>query len=426
MAASHSRLRADAPLFVPPASSFVPPAVAPEIVAYVSNPEVLPPLGLIPMFPCQAPPPPLGFPGCPGFPQGPGVGMPGAFPHPAAWAPPMPIPHGTMAFPAGSHRAPLQPQLPLVTPIPQDGCNPPSRTARTRRASGGRPRPWLDVPPRMQRAACPVPFPSPRGVEVIGVGGDAAAKGEPANEPSPRSVLVTASTPVSPTSSLPATFPLPHLTSPTPPASTGLTPATEPSPGSELATVGPPQRRRRQRALPPQQASGGEVRRRVRKTRRLFNPASNRTSLMIRNIPNSFTRMRLMNIIDQHCAEENAKVISAGGGIWSEYDFLYLPIDFGTKSNKGYAFVNVTTPAAARRLWEHLHGYRWKVRGCGKTCEVDHAAIQGRDALVAHFSGSCFDCETAEFLPVWFQPPRDGAWPAVGVQHVVGQLGRRS
>jgi len=33
-----------------------------------------------------------------------------------------------------------------------------------------------------------------------------------------------------------------------------------------------------------------------------------------------------MQILDQHCSIENAEISS--GGIKSEYDFLYLPIDF--------------------------------------------------------------------------------------------------
>ena len=33
-----------------------------------------------------------------------------------------------------------------------------------------------------------------------------------------------------------------------------------------------------------------------------------------------------MAIIDQHCAEENAKL--AGDAVKSEYNFLYVPVDF--------------------------------------------------------------------------------------------------
>jgi hypothetical protein len=46
--------------------------------------------------------------------------------------------------------------------------------------------------------------------------------------------------------------------------------------------------------------------------------------------------------------------------------------------------------------------------------------LQGLDAFVAHFSASCFPCRTKEFLPVWFEPPRDGEQQTKA--HVVGRL----
>lgn len=36
-----------------------------------------------------------------------------------------------------------------------------------------------------------------------------------------------------------------------------------------------------------------------------------------------------MAILDQHCAEENAKLGGDGESVRSEYDFLYVPVDFG-------------------------------------------------------------------------------------------------
>jgi hypothetical protein len=38
--------------------------------------------------------------------------------------------------------------------------------------------------------------------------------------------------------------------------------------------------------------------------------------------------------------------------------------------------VNATTPDAAFRLWQYLHGYRWKANDSRKMCEVDYADIQ--------------------------------------------------
>uniref|UniRef100_A0ACD5XUV7 Uncharacterized protein n=1 Tax=Avena sativa TaxID=4498 RepID=A0ACD5XUV7_AVESA len=155
--------------------------------------------------------------------------------------------------------------------------------------------------------------------------------------------------------------------------------------------------------------------------KRAFDPTSDKTSLMICNIPNSFVKRRFMAILDQHCAQENNNPEwRAVGFVRSEYDFLYLPIDFRTKYNKGYAFVNMTTATAARRLHAFLHGHSWAAIGSGKVCEVVHADIQGVDALSGHFSGSRFPCGgNKEFLPVRFGPPRDGHRKSV--ERVIGR-----
>jgi hypothetical protein len=47
-----------------------------------------------------------------------------------------------------------------------------------------------------------------------------------------------------------------------------------------------------------------------------------------------------------------------------------------TKYNKGYAFVNMTTAVAARRLHAHLDGHRWEVACSKKVCDVVHARVE--------------------------------------------------
>ncbi|KAM0907006.1 hypothetical protein ACQ4PT_016412 [Festuca glaucescens] len=127
------------------------------------------------------------------------------------------------------------------------------------------------------------------------------------------------------------------------------------------------------------------------------------TTVMIRNIPNKLKPGEMMQLLDEHCARANRKKKTAA------YDFLYLPMDFSKCSNMGYAFVNLTTPEAARRLHYALHGARWKVHGTKKIIEICAARIQGKAALVTHFSVSTFPCHTDEYLPAAFSPPRDGA-----------------
>ncbi|RLN34279.1 protein MEI2-like 6 [Panicum miliaceum] len=390
MAASQSRcLDASAKPYVWK-GAVAPPPATPQL--YMGPPAAaLPPAGFYYPRPVLVAPPAPGFPpgaslGCWGLPQGPYVGVPAALPSPG-WAP--------LAMGAP------QPQLPAATATPRGGRGRSSRCARAGRAPGpgARPLPRLDVPPRMmQRAAGRAAPSSSRGAKV-----------EPGNDhPSPRSVLVQTSPPDTPPA-LPTSFPYPEVGSAAPAA------------GSQPDV--PPRRRRLERAPRRfRQAAGVTVRRSDPKPRRLFDPSSRSTTLMIRNIPNDFRRTRLMQIIDQHCSIENAKITS--GGVKSEYDFLYLPIDFRTGANKGYAFVNLTTPEAARRLHDHLHGHCWRVNGSGKTCEVNHGDIEGLEKLVKHFSESRFDCGDEEFLPVWFEPARDGT--RTTLPHLVGRILRRS
>ncbi|WOK95164.1 protein MEI2-like 2 [Canna indica] len=135
------------------------------------------------------------------------------------------------------------------------------------------------------------------------------------------------------------------------------------------------------------------------------------TTVMIKNLPNKFTDEVLLKILDEHCSKENRKLDQTASGLGdgaSEFDFLYLPIDFETGSNKGYAFVNFTSATGAWRLHNYLHNYSWKSHGSFKVCQVTCARIQGLAALLKHFRNSIFVCQSDEFLPVYFDPPRSG------------------
>ncbi|KAM3295359.1 hypothetical protein ACQJBY_037933 [Aegilops geniculata] len=131
------------------------------------------------------------------------------------------------------------------------------------------------------------------------------------------------------------------------------------------------------------------------------------TTVMIRNIPNRLKPAEMMQLLDDHCARENRK--EKAGNVPAAYDFLYLPMDFSLCCNLGYAFVNLTSAQAARGLHSALHGARWTVFGTNKVIDICAARIQGKKALVKHFSNSTFPCATDDFLPAVFSPPRDGA-----------------
>ncbi|KAL0907325.1 hypothetical protein M5K25_021726 [Dendrobium thyrsiflorum] len=133
-----------------------------------------------------------------------------------------------------------------------------------------------------------------------------------------------------------------------------------------------------------------------------------RTTVMIKNIPNKYSQMLLLRMLDNHCIRCNEEIGESGEEPFSAYDFVYLPIDFNNKCNVGYGFVNLTSPEAAVRLHRAFHMQPWEVFNSRKICQVNYARLQGLEALKEHFKNSKFACDTDEYMPVVFCPPRDG------------------
>ncbi|XWS62729.1 hypothetical protein CRYUN_Cryun06bG0035800 [Craigia yunnanensis] len=143
----------------------------------------------------------------------------------------------------------------------------------------------------------------------------------------------------------------------------------------------------------------------------LLKDDGNETTVMIRNIPNRYTREMLKDFLDQHCMITNRGAESQNAGAdeepsFSAFDFLYLPIDFVTESNKGYAFVNFTNPRAARKFFDIWHDKRWDCFQSNKIREICCAKLQGMEQLVKHFDRMEFPSE--DFQPLSFNPARDG------------------
>ncbi|CAK9325455.1 unnamed protein product [Citrullus colocynthis] len=138
------------------------------------------------------------------------------------------------------------------------------------------------------------------------------------------------------------------------------------------------------------------------------------TTLMIKNIPNQFRRNHLMNILDEHCKWKNAICEKKDSRLRSEYDFVYLPMDFrkywfhGKISNLGYAFVNFTNPTAASEFCKAFHRRQWDVVLNKKVCEVKRAKLQGLKALMDAFRNKIFWCHANNYLPVMLEPSSDG------------------
>ena len=99
-----------------------------------------------------------------------------------------------------------------------------------------------------------------------------------------------------------------------------------------------------------------------------------KTTLMIRHIPNKYTKELMLETID-----EDFK---------GKYDFFYLPIDFKNNCNVGYAFINFKKLEDIEPFYNRFNNKRWERFNSEKICEIKYARIQGRDECKSHFRGS--------------------------------------
>merc|ERR1719316_569719 len=96
--------------------------------------------------------------------------------------------------------------------------------------------------------------------------------------------------------------------------------------------------------------------------------SENRTTLMIRNVPNKYKRNQLLQEIGD-----------------SGFDFVYLPMSRKkAHMNLGYAFVNFESVELAKKFLEDFQDHQWS--RCGKKpASVCYAEIQGFEANVEYF-----------------------------------------
>lgn len=117
-----------------------------------------------------------------------------------------------------------------------------------------------------------------------------------------------------------------------------------------------------------------------------------RTTVMLRNLPERFTRSMLTNLLDKE-------------GFGAVYDFVYMPMNFRTKASFGYAFVNVVTPDEACRLCQQLQNFdRWGIT-TEKVCDVLWSDMhQGLAAHVERYRNSPVMHESVpdEYKPAMF------------------------
>lgn len=127
-----------------------------------------------------------------------------------------------------------------------------------------------------------------------------------------------------------------------------------------------------------------------------------RTTLMLRNLPNDYTRDMVKDLLDS-C------------GFVGSFDFLYLPVDFHRWAGFGYAFVNMVSNADAERARDYFHGFSaWSV-GSHKICEVcwgvPHQGFEKHCELYRN-SPVMHESVSDEFKPAVFHQGQRAPFPA--------------
>lgn len=138
-------------------------------------------------------------------------------------------------------------------------------------------------------------------------------------------------------------------------------------------------------------------------------PEQDGMTLMLKNIPNKYTRQQLVQELWRQVGQT--------------FDFVYLPIDFSTMCNVGYCFVNFRSMEGADDFKAKFHNVH--TRDClpgfnsNKVCLVTKATVQGSKANMAKLAPSmipllyenpdwqpvCFDASGNEYRDCAFLPP---------------------
>eukprot|EP00928_Gymnodinium_smaydae_P064393 TRINITY_DN4772_c1_g1_i1.p1 TRINITY_DN4772_c1_g1~~TRINITY_DN4772_c1_g1_i1.p1 ORF type:complete len:349 (-),score=56.69 TRINITY_DN4772_c1_g1_i1:340-1326(-) len=111
------------------------------------------------------------------------------------------------------------------------------------------------------------------------------------------------------------------------------------------------------------------------------------TTVMLRNIPNRYIAEELLAEIMEE-------------GFEGQLDFFYLPIDFSTKRNRGYAFINFHTTAIMFKFVTLFDDRRLTRYATKKVLRVTPATTQGLEANVKAFVRK----DAQRIVNPWFRP----------------------
>ena len=121
----------------------------------------------------------------------------------------------------------------------------------------------------------------------------------------------------------------------------------------------------------------------------------NRTTIMIRHIPNRYTYQNLLDEINVVCKDK--------------YDVLYLPIDSENNCNLGYAFINFINPLHIVLFYNVFKSRKWIYFNSFKECDLTYAKYQGKNELILNIEKNIGKRNDKKKIPKIFEiknPPK--------------------
>lgn len=161
----------------------------------------------------------------------------------------------------------------------------------------------------------------------------------------------------------------------------------------------------------PQTSQAPKSRRAIRSQRILPRPVLptpdvendvHKTTVMLRNMPNNYTRALLVELLDRE-------------GFACQYDFVYLPIDFESRACKGYAFINLRDSTTALRFFRVFTGFSKWTTPSRKVSGVSWSGTQGLQTYIACYRNSSIMSASTpdEYKPAIFDNGVRVPFPAV-------------
>jgi hypothetical protein len=95
-----------------------------------------------------------------------------------------------------------------------------------------------------------------------------------------------------------------------------------------------------------------------------------RTTLIIRNIPNRYTILLLLQEINKN--------------YYRKYDVVYLPQDYINNSNLGFGFINFLDHMYLIMFYEEFVGKKWNCFNSNKRCQLAYSKYQGKNELTKY------------------------------------------